>query len=309
MKKRLLPLFLTLLLLTACAPAQTAAKPRLSVTATTYPVYLFATAVTEGVEGVEVRQMINQPTACLHDYTLTVTDMKALEGADVVAVNGAGLEDFMSDALAQTGAQLIDCSEGLEIHAADEHDHDEHEDHDHAGHDHGEEGDPHLWMDPRNAVHMLEALADGFSRLDPSHAAEYAANRDAAVQAVEETYWADLGKLTGLLDRNLITFHDGFHYFADAFHLTILKAIEEEEGAETSAKEIIEIVGLVREYRIPAIFTEFNGSDATANAIARETGVAVYPLSMIMSGDGTGIEPYLAAMSANVDTILEALSQ
>ena len=305
MKKRLLPLFLAFLLLAACAPAQTVPRPRLTVTATTYPIYLFATAVTDGIEGVEVRQMINQPTACLHDYTLTVTDMKALEGADVVILNGAGLEDFLSDALGQTDSLVIDCSEQLEVHAPDEHS----EADDHQDHDHGDEGDPHLWMDPRNAVHMLEALSDGLSEADPEHADTYAANRDAAVRRVEEAYRADLGRLTGLLNRNLITFHDGFHYFADAFHLTLLKAIEEEEGAETSAREINEIVALVETYHLPAIFTERNGSGATAGAISRETGVAVYPLSLIMSGDGTGIEPYLAAMSANVDTVLEALSQ
>ncbi|NCB64112.1 MAG: zinc ABC transporter substrate-binding protein [Clostridia bacterium] len=290
-------------LLTACAPAQTAGKTRLTISATTYPVYLFATAITEGVDGIEVKQVVNQPTACLHDYTLSVNDMKALEGADVVALSGAGLEDFLTSALGQTEAQVIDCSKGLTLHAADEHEEE------HAGHDHGdEEGDPHIWMDPNNAVHMLGNLAEALKELDPDNADTYETNYLAAKDAVNESYRDNLAKLTGLLDRNLITFHDGFHYFADAFHLTVLKAIEEEEGAETSAKEINEIVSLVEEYRIPAIFTEVNGSDATAKAIARETGVAVYPLSMIMSGDGTGVQPYLDAITANVDTILEAMS-
>lgn len=304
MKKTFAALSLALLL-SACAPAAPEVTPRLTVAATTYPVYLFATAVTEGVEGVEVRQVVNQPTSCLHDYTLTVTDMKALEGADAVALSGAGLEDFMSSALAQTNAVTIDASAGIAQHAPDEHDVEHDADHDHGG----EAGDPHLWMDPRNAVLMLENLSARLSTLDPDYAEQYAANCATAVQAVNDAYWADLQKLTGLLDRNLITFHDGFHYFADAFHLTILKAIEEEEGAETSAKEINEIVSLVKQYHLPALFVEVNGSDATANTIARETGVAVRPLSMVMSGDGTGIQPYLDAMAANTDTILEALGQ
>jgi len=63
----------------------------------------------------------------------------------------------------------------------------------------------------------------------------------------------------------------------------------------------------VREYEIPAIFTERNGSEATARAISRETGCAVYQLDMIMSGDGDGIQPYIDAMNANLGTILEAL--
>ena len=86
-----------------------------------------------------------------------------------------------------------------------------------------------------------------------------------------------------------------------------MKAIEEEEGAEASAAEIKESVGLIQEHDIPAIFTEKNGSDATAQAIARETGCAVYQLDLVMSGDGSGIQPYVDAMDQNIDTILEAL--
>ena len=60
----------------------------------------------------------------------------------------------------------------------------------------------------------------------------------------------------------LVTFHDGFRYFAAAFDLPLLASIEEEEGSEASAKEINEITGLVKEYSLPVIFTEVNGSDA-----------------------------------------------
>ena len=66
-------------------------------------------------------------------------------------------------------------------------------------------------------------------------------------------------------------------------------------------------MALIREYDIPAIFTEKNGSDATARAIARETGVSVYQLDMIMSGEGSGVGPYINAMNANLDVIAQAL--
>ena len=105
MKKILAGACLFGLLLSACTPA---AEPgddgTLHILATTYPVYLFTTAVTEGAEDVEVSLLVNQPTSCLHDYTLTVGDMKKLEGADVVALNGAGMEEFMEDALASSSA-------------------------------------------------------------------------------------------------------------------------------------------------------------------------------------------------------------
>ena len=117
----------------------------------------------------------------------------------------------------------------------------------------------------------------------------------------------DPDTLAALGGKPFITFHNGFQYFAQATGLNLLKSIEEEEGSEASAAEIQEIVALIKEYDIPAIFTEVNGSDATAQAIARETGCQVCQLDMIMSGDGTGIQPYVDAMTNNIQTIAEAL--
>ena len=304
MKKLLAAACALALLLAACsAPADTGTEDddTLHVLATTYPVYLFTTAVTEGVEGVEVRLLVNQPVSCLHDYTLTVTDMKAVERADVVVINGAGLEDFLDDALAASGGAVIDCSAGLELLPAMGHE----------GHNHDTEYDPHIWMDPAYAQEMMAAIALGLGEALygdgwASHG-EFHTNQLAAGDMLEQARqrWAE--QLAPLAGAELITFHDGFQYFARAFGLNLLKAIEEEEGAEASAAEIREVAGLIGEYGIPAIFTETNGSDATARAIARETGCLVCQLDMIMSGEGTGIGPYIDAMQGNIDTIVEAL--
>ena len=107
----------------------------------------------------------------------------------------------------------------------------------------------------------------------------------------------------------LITFHDGFRYFADAYDLPLLAAIEEEEGSEASAKEINEITQLVQEYQIPVIFTEVNGSDATAQAIARETGCQVAQLNMLMDGpEYSGLDDYYDVMIANVQAIVNGFA-
>ncbi|MEI3140166.1 MAG: zinc ABC transporter substrate-binding protein [Lawsonibacter sp.] len=107
MKKRIIPLLLALaLVLTGCGGGSSTDtdNARLRVVTTTYPIYLLASAVTEGVDGVAVERLDTGSASCLHDYTLSVNDMKKLEGADVIALNGAGLEDFMDDALAASDA-------------------------------------------------------------------------------------------------------------------------------------------------------------------------------------------------------------
>lgn len=296
MKKLFAPLCALVLLLSACgqpAASQPQDEDTLHIVATTYPVYLFTTAVTEGAEGVEVSLLVNQQTSCLHDYTLTVSDMKAIEGADVIVMTGAGLEDFMDDALSASDAQVIDCSEGIDLLPAQGHE----------GHDHDAEYDPHIWMDPANAQAMLGTIADQLGQITGQ---DLQARCTEVQQQVEQASQQWKEQVTTLSDPKLITFHDGFQYFSRSFGLELLKAIEEEEGSEASAQEIKEIVSLVEQYHLPAIFTEVNGSESTAQAISRESGCGVYQLNMIMSGDGTGIQPYLDAMQNNIDTIVEA---
>lgn len=279
--------------LASCGGPEAADGAALRIAATTYPAYLFTTALTQGVEGAAVELMVDQPTSCLHDYTLTIRDMKILDRADAVVMNGAGLEAFLERVLAQTAAPVIDCSAGVELLPALGHE----------GHDHETEYDPHFWLCRSGARSALENIAAGLSALDPDHAATYEENLASALAAL------DTLAVSPPPERPyLITFHDGFQYFARESGLTLLKAIEEEEGAEASAAELKEALALVREYELPAIFTETNGSDAAAKAIARETGCKVYTLDTIMSGDGTGLQPWLEAMEANYSAIQTALS-
>lgn len=305
MKKCFLAALAALILtLTACSPntqtESTAGNAPLHILATTYPVYLFTTAVTDGVEGVEVSLLVNSQSSCLHDYTLTTTDMKEVETADVIVMNGVGLEDFMDDALAASQAPVIDCSEDVVLLP-----YEGHKDHDHMENEEaGDHYDPHIWMSPDNAAQMMQNIRDGLSKQLPQAEQMMTDNVVRADTRLTEEIPALSDSLS---QRGLITFHDGFQYFSNAFDLNLLKAIEEEEGSEASASDIQEIIDLIRQYDIPAIFTEKKGSTATADAIARETGVKVYQLDMIMSGEGSGLQPYLDAMNANISTIAEAL--
>ena len=118
-------------------------------------------------------------------------------------------------------------------------------------------------MDPNRACQMIQTLADGLAQLDPDQAALYASNAQLAVDQIQQAYPVMQAALADLPCRELITFHDGFSYFADAFDLTILRAIEEEAGSEASAREVADIVAEIQTHQLPAIFTEVNGSDAT----------------------------------------------
>ena len=307
MKKTLLSLLIcAALTLSGCGARQDSAdSAALQVAATSYPVYLLTQAVTEGIDGVEVKLVIDQQVSCLHNYTLTMQDMEAVEKADVLVENGAGLEDFLDDVL--DGRDVIDASTGISLLDGDAHNDADDDGHDHAEleHDHVHEEDPHIWMDPRNAAVMVQNIAAGLAEADPERADEYRANARTAADELTSFHQEMLDKLGGS-HYDLITFHDGFAYFADSFGMHLLAAVEEEEGSEASAKTIKAIVALVEENDIPAVFTETNGSDATAQVICRECGIQTYPLSMCMSGDGGGLAAYEAVIRGNIETIMEA---
>jgi ABC-type Zn uptake system ZnuABC Zn-binding protein ZnuA len=174
-------------------------------------------------------------------------------------------------------------------------------------------------MDPSNAVQMTYAIAQGLSEADPDHGTVYGANAQAITEAILEYDQQWSAQLSELSYPYLITFHDGFRYFAEAFGLDLLFAMEEEDGATASAKDISTASMLVKEYRLPCIFTESNGSGAAARAVSGETGADIAALSMLMDGTDlaalgdhvTALEildaMYLSPMTQNIDTIKEVL--
>lgn len=284
---RFFTLIFTVLLLTGCASQ----PPAADVAATTGPVAQFAQAIAADTP-ITVTQVISEPVSCLHDYSLSVKQMKTLEESELVLLSGLGLEAFMADILEDK--ITADCSQGADLLHMEGHD-------DHDGHDHGH-FDPHLWLSPQNAAVMAENICSALTTQYPDFSETFRFNTEALIIRLEQLQAYGQAALSDLSCRNLITFHDGFAYLAHSFDLEILEAIEEESGSEASAKELMAIIELVESHRLPAIFTEKNGSVSAASVICAETGVRSYALDMAMGGSD-----YFAAMEENINTLREAL--
>ena len=287
--KTIIAAILSLLLCGCASPAEPA-----QIAATTLPVWEFSSRLCAGTP-ITVTRLVTEQVSCLHDYSLNVRQVKAAESAETIVISGAGLEDFLDDLLAN--ASVIDASGGIPLLCGEEHE-DEHPHEE--GHHHEE--DPHIWLAPENAKVMARNICAGLSGRYPRYAQTFEGNLQMLLKDLDvlEQYGED--KLSNLKCRELITFHDGFSYFADAFDLTIVKAVEEESGSEASARDLIELITLVEEKALPAVFTETSGSTSAAGIISRETGCGVFRLDMAMSGSS-----YFDAMYHNIDTIKEAL--
>lgn len=287
--KRLFTIFTALAL---CAGLCACVAPRqdCQLVATTAPVYQFTAALCDGT-GLQVTQLITENVSCLHDYTLQVSQMRDIEGAEAVVISGAGLEGFLSDAIPQ-GKTVIDAS-GITLQEQDHHDH---------GHDHHHQVDPHLWLSVTHAKVMAENIYQGLCKLYPDWEAVFSANLATLMDEFDKLESYADQQLSGISHYEIITFHDGFGYLAKDYGITILRAIEEESGSEASARELIELAQLIEDKQVAAIFTEKNGSTSAARILSDETGVPVYTLDMAMATDD-----YFEAMYHNINTLKEAL--
>ena len=290
MKAILLSVVLILTMLPGCSKTEYA-----EIAATTLPVYQFASMLCEGT-GISVTRLVTESVSCLHDYSLNVSQVRSVESAKVLVLSGGGLEDFMGDLVHQANV-VIDSSLGIDILTCAA---EGEEDHDHSHHHH--EADAHFWLSPVNAKLMASNICNGSCSQFPQHANTLRANLTELHKKLDDLLSYGQQQLQELSCRDLLTFHDGFAYFAQAFDLTILEAIEEESGSEASARELIHLIELVETHQLSAIFTETNGSASAADVIARETGAKIFALDMAMAGDD-----YFQAMYHNIDTIREAL--
>ena len=308
MKKRnrfaLLMMILTLLF-SGCA-AQTDGQK--VIVTSFYPMYILTQNVAADIEGVTVRNMAEQNVGCLHDYQLQTRDMVTLEGADALVINGGGMEQFMDKVLTlRADLPVINASEGIEmLPSVSEHDHDDHDDHDH---DHeGEVMNAHVWLDPSLAMVQVRNIAEGLANADPEHAEAYRSNAEAYILKLEQLKADIAEQLAPYAGREIITFHEAFTYFADAFGLHVAGVIATEPGEEPSTRDIADTCDLVSELGIKTLFVEPQYPQKAAQTIARETGASIETLDPCVSGDESK-ESYENIMRENAKVLTEAFAQ
>lgn len=277
-------------------------------------------------ESAEVTQLLT-PGQSAHSFDPSASQLVALSQADALVVNGGGLESWVDDAIEASGfdGRLVDASTGIELFGTGDHDHDdepvtetEHSDTDapgrHDEHDH-DGGNPHIWTDPELAAQMVENIADGLVAIDGIDAADVEANETAYVdrlEALDEWIESNVDRVPAA-ERLLVTNHDAFTYFIDAYDVTFVGSVipSFDDNAEPSAAEIDDLVAKIRDTGARAVFSEASLSPKAAQTIAKEAGVTVYSGPDALYGDslgaeGTEGESYLGSQLHNARLILES---
>ncbi|HPA16981.1 MAG TPA: zinc ABC transporter substrate-binding protein [Verrucomicrobiae bacterium] len=267
-----------------------------------YPMYVHALNVAWAVNGVRVGNLTEPITGCLHDFQLTTVHMRALADADVLVVNGGGMESFLDKVIAQRpGLKVIDASLGIEFIRGAGGD----------GHEHGTGGvNPHVWVSPELAIRQVRNIAEGLATIDPARAGDYRANADVYVGKLEALRSRMRVELGPFLGRRVVTFHETFPYFAREFGLEIAAVVQRDPGTEPSPKELAETIDLVRSAKVGAVFAEPQYPMAGAEAVRRETGVKLGLLDPVVTGPDSPPEArdaYLRAMERNLSVLKETL--
>ena len=253
----------------------------------------------------------------VHTFEPSPADAQKLAGANLIVMNGLGLDEWalsLLEAAGKSEEDVLELAEGIDESNAwvylegEEHDEEEGEEHsEEEGEEHGHGGtDPHIWLDPKGAAIYVNRIAARVAAELPERAAAIESARDAGlaeIAALDEELRVGFAAVDASA-RKIVTFHDAFGYFARAYEIEIVGVAVEAPGQEPSAKEIAALIDAIKAAGVTSVFSEAQFPSKVLDQVAAETGATV--LENLYS-DALGDAPansYLGAMRANASAIL-----
>ena len=266
------------------------------------------------------------PNVGPHDFQFRPSDLRKLAAADVVLMNGLGVDTWLTRAVGQGASKpsrrVVTVTRGLEdrlIHhltplaiddskgsrkapAKEDHDHD----HDH-GHDHaGEDGNPHVWLDPVFAQHCVSNIITALCQADPAHADGYTRRGEAYLRELDQLDGEIRSSLKALTQRKGVTFHDAFPYFCQRYDLKLVGVVEEVPSVDPSPKYLARLSRAIRAQGVRVIFSEPQFHPRLLKRLADDLQVGVAELDVLETGTASKTF-YVEGMRKNLRTLEAAL--
>ena len=276
------------------AAAQSPAARAVEVVVSIKPIH----SLVAGVMGETGKpRLLLRGSASPHIYQMRPSEAQALSEAALIVWIGESMETFLARPVGNlgSGATVVTLHEapGLRLlrnreAGLWEEDHgkphvDEQEGH---GHDH-DEFDMHLWLDPGNALRIVEVVAESLARVDPSRAGTYRDNAEAMKKRIAALESSLRRRLAPVRDRGFIVFHDAYQYFTRAFALDGKGAVAVDPGRPPGAKRLAGLRASLAEHRIRCVFTEPQFEPDLVRVLIAGTNVRTAALDPL----GAGIEP------------------
>jgi len=287
---------LTILIRQSSPQKKTTNEEKLVVGATIFPLY----DITRNIGGDYVSVVnILPPGASPHTFEPMPSTIKSLQRAKAVFAVGHGLDNWVNqiaESIPGLSEYIVDS--GITLQKS-------HEEEDEHGNEEADAFDPHYWLDVHNAKIIDQNIADKLVELDPAHADAYRANLR-RYQGNLDALQAELSEhMAPYAGQDIITFHDGWFYFADAFQLTIAGVFEPSPGKEPTPRYLESLQTAAEEKDIKTVFSEPQFSNETLKPFIKDLGLSLSVLDPL--GGVVDRDSYIGLMRYNVDTIANAL--
>jgi zinc/manganese transport system substrate-binding protein len=255
-----------------------------------------------GGDRVEVENLVG-PNGDVHVYSPTPGDARKLAAANVVFVNGLGLEGWMTRLVVASNAKapVVVVSKGITPRRMEEEE---------------KSGrriaiDPHAWQSVADAKSYVANIRDGLIAVDPAGKATYGANADAYLVKLDELENEVRVAIASIPAdrRKIITTHDSFGYFGAAYGMAFIAPEGVSTEAEPSAKDVARIIIQIKKQKIPAVFLENTSDPRLMDQIAHETGASIGGTlySDALSEPGGPAATYIEMMRHNIRQFTKAL--
>tara|TARA_Y100000991_G_scaffold22156_1_gene14247 strand:+ start:3024 stop:3941 length:918 start_codon:yes stop_codon:yes gene_type:complete len=290
-------------------PAKTSYAEQLEVVTTILTSTLFTKAVAGECANVTSLLPVGADS---HAYQARPQDVASLGKAQVLVINGLGMESFLEPVL--KGAEnkeliTIDSSAGIKpLEMEEEDDHAHHHDHDHGHHHHGhgdEAVNPHVWLDPTLAAKQVENIRDGLMKADPSCADGYRNRADAYIAKLQELDGELATQLAPFKGRTVVSFHEALPYFTRRFGLSdeALVTLPEDQPSPADVQRINKVL---KDNKIAGVLTEPGGGSAALQSLATDLNLRLEvfdPLELVPEAAKRTPELYIEVMRSNGDAV------
>ncbi|PIS04729.1 MAG: hypothetical protein COT81_04905 [Candidatus Buchananbacteria bacterium CG10_big_fil_rev_8_21_14_0_10_42_9] len=279
-------------------PNQPAPTGQLKIATTIFPIFDIAQQI--GGDDLEVI-LILPPGASPHTYEPTPSQIRALQNTKIFFKVGLGLDDW-ADSIARSvdTAKIVALDKNIDVKAGLEHEDEEDENNqDHKGQD------PHYWLDARNAIIMAQTITQELSALDPSQANTYQTNLAILTEKLNNTHKQVKNQLSELKRNKLLVFHDSWNYFAQAYGLEIIAAVEPSPGREPTPQYLQNLTQQINQYNISVVFSEPQLPIDTIKPFLDDLNLSYSVLDPI--GGVPGRDSYIELLNYNANTIKAAL--
>lgn len=251
-----------------------------NIVTTFYPVELIVQNLIKDTTNVESVNISAASGGCVHDYEMTPNDMKTFENANLIVINGQGMEHFMDKVTVNT--EILDSSQNIQ-----------------------NEGSSHIWMDIDNYISQVQTIGDALSNLDEENKDVYMKNMNEYIQKINGIK----EKFNIQTDKKVMIMHDAFKYYENIGMFDIEAEFFAGHEGNYSANDLKNVISNMNNMDIKILLVDnetYEKNRALVDTIVNETNAHVYVLDLIVDVN-ENLDTYIRSMEQNLDVIKEAV--